>query len=67
MGGGAGGIGRWKWTTSKRMVWTVAFAAVTIVGSIYGAGLKTQQEYHHVWFPSIIIINKHSCMHTCSL
>ncbi|KAI0542705.1 hypothetical protein GGR58DRAFT_167759 [Xylaria digitata] len=34
-----------SWTTPKRMIWTGAFAAVTIVGSIYGAGLKTQQEY----------------------
>ncbi|ETS84778.1 hypothetical protein PFICI_02803 [Pestalotiopsis fici W106-1] len=31
--------------STKRIVWTVAFAAVTIVGAIYGAGLKTQQEY----------------------
>ncbi|KAI8627068.1 hypothetical protein F5Y19DRAFT_187798 [Xylariaceae sp. FL1651] len=31
--------------TVKRMIWTGAFAAVTIVGAIYGAGLKTQQEY----------------------
>ncbi|KAI0153829.1 hypothetical protein BJ166DRAFT_594964 [Pestalotiopsis sp. NC0098] len=30
---------------NKRVLWTVAFAAVTIVGAIYGAGLKTQQEY----------------------
>ncbi|KAI1351244.1 hypothetical protein F5Y01DRAFT_126991 [Xylaria sp. FL0043] len=37
--------GRGLWTTPKRMIWTGAFAAVTIVGSIYGAGLKTQQEY----------------------
>ncbi|OTA95423.1 hypothetical protein M434DRAFT_64359, partial [Hypoxylon sp. CO27-5] len=29
----------------KRIIWTGAFAAVTIVGAIYGAGLKTQQEY----------------------
>ncbi|KAI2634712.1 hypothetical protein GGS26DRAFT_589631 [Hypomontagnella submonticulosa] len=31
--------------SSKRLIWTAAFAAVTIVGAIYGAGLKTQQEY----------------------
>ncbi|TRX98468.1 hypothetical protein FHL15_000542 [Xylaria flabelliformis] len=37
---------RASWTTPKRMIWTGAFAAVTIVGTIYGAGLKTQQEYH---------------------
>ncbi|KAI0868884.1 hypothetical protein GGS24DRAFT_190656 [Hypoxylon argillaceum] len=37
---------RSAWTTPKRMIWTGAFAAVTIVGAIYGAGLKTQQEYH---------------------
>ncbi|KAI0548449.1 hypothetical protein F4679DRAFT_317282 [Xylaria curta] len=36
---------RGSWTTPKRMIWTGAFAAVTIVGTIYGAGLKTQQEY----------------------
>ncbi|EON98181.1 hypothetical protein UCRPA7_6298 [Phaeoacremonium minimum UCRPA7] len=29
----------------KRFIWTGAFAAVTVVGSIYGAGLKTQQEF----------------------
>ncbi|KAI0503013.1 hypothetical protein F5B22DRAFT_578193 [Xylaria bambusicola] len=37
--------GRGSWPTPKRMIWTGAFAAVTIVGTIYGAGLKTQQEY----------------------
>ncbi|KAI1108532.1 hypothetical protein F5Y14DRAFT_81555 [Nemania sp. NC0429] len=37
---------RGSWTTPKRLIWTGAFAAVTIVGSIYGVGLKTQQEYH---------------------
>ncbi|CAJ2503588.1 Uu.00g109820.m01.CDS01 [Anthostomella pinea] len=30
---------------TKRMIWTGAFAAVTFVGAVYGAGLKTQQEY----------------------
>ncbi|KAH9905348.1 hypothetical protein F4778DRAFT_802870 [Xylariomycetidae sp. FL2044] len=30
----------------RNLVWTGAFAAVTIVGAIYGAGLKTQQEYN---------------------
>ncbi|KAK3943973.1 hypothetical protein QBC46DRAFT_252945 [Diplogelasinospora grovesii] len=34
-----------SWPTWKRMVWTGAFAAVTFVGTIYGAGLKTQQEW----------------------
>ncbi|ORY67466.1 uncharacterized protein BCR38DRAFT_337093 [Pseudomassariella vexata] len=29
----------------KKLIWTGAFAAVTIVGSLYGAGLKTQREY----------------------
>ncbi|KAI0458508.1 hypothetical protein F5B21DRAFT_459980 [Xylaria acuta] len=36
---------RRSWTTPKRMIWTGAFAAVTIVGTIYGAGLKTQRDY----------------------
>ncbi|KAI0201829.1 hypothetical protein F4808DRAFT_99874 [Astrocystis sublimbata] len=46
-GAGAGGPGvRNSWTTPKRVIWTGAFAAVTIVGAIYGAGLKTRQEYH---------------------
>ncbi|KAI0434812.1 hypothetical protein F5Y09DRAFT_189310 [Xylaria sp. FL1042] len=36
---------RGAWTTPKRIIWTGAFAAVTVVGSIYGAGLKTQQDY----------------------
>ncbi|KAK8023959.1 hypothetical protein PG993_012025 [Apiospora rasikravindrae] len=31
--------------TVKRVIWTGAFAAVAIVGSIYGAGLKTKQEF----------------------
>ncbi|KAK4117646.1 hypothetical protein N656DRAFT_841276 [Canariomyces notabilis] len=31
-----------KW---KRILWTVCFAAVTITGTIYGAGLKTQQQW----------------------
>ncbi|KAI0600714.1 hypothetical protein F4775DRAFT_590273 [Biscogniauxia sp. FL1348] len=31
--------------TLKRMIWTGAFAAVGVVGAVYGAGLKTQQEY----------------------
>ncbi|KAI2639428.1 hypothetical protein GGS21DRAFT_488373 [Xylaria nigripes] len=34
-----------SWNMPKRMIWTGAFAAVTIVCSIYGAGLKAQQEY----------------------
>ncbi|KAI1080493.1 hypothetical protein F5B20DRAFT_589274 [Whalleya microplaca] len=29
----------------RTMIWTGAFAAVTAVGAIYGAGLRTQQEY----------------------
>lgn len=33
-------------TTPKRVIWTLAFAAVAAVSTIYGAGLKTQQEYH---------------------
>ncbi|KAJ9160851.1 hypothetical protein NKR19_g2862 [Coniochaeta hoffmannii] len=33
------------WPRYKRMVWTGAFAAVTFVGTIYGAGLKTRMEY----------------------
>ncbi|KAI0130593.1 hypothetical protein BJ170DRAFT_682041 [Xylariales sp. AK1849] len=32
-------------STVKRVIWTTAFAAVTVVGALYGAGLKTQQEY----------------------
>ncbi|KAI0162223.1 hypothetical protein GGR57DRAFT_453442 [Xylariaceae sp. FL1272] len=31
--------------TLKRVIWTGAFAAVTVVGAIYGAGLKSQQEF----------------------
>ncbi|KAF3061259.1 hypothetical protein GL218_02820 [Daldinia childiae] len=31
--------------TVKRLIWTGAFAAVTIVGAIYGAGLKTQSDF----------------------
>lgn len=27
------------------MIWTGAFAAITMVGTIYGAGLKTRVEY----------------------
>lgn len=34
--------------TVKRVIWTGAFAAVAIVGSIYGAGLKTKQEFQAV-------------------
>ncbi|KAI6089340.1 hypothetical protein F4821DRAFT_231773 [Hypoxylon rubiginosum] len=30
--------------TLRRLIYTGAFAAVTAVGAIYGAGLKTQQE-----------------------
>ncbi|KAL1836105.1 hypothetical protein VTJ49DRAFT_5565 [Mycothermus thermophilus] len=29
----------------RRIIWTVAFAAVIITGTIYGAGLKTQREW----------------------
>jgi hypothetical protein len=32
----------------RRIIWTVAFAAVIITGSIYGAGLKTQREWKQV-------------------
>ncbi|KAK3354491.1 hypothetical protein B0H65DRAFT_14892 [Neurospora tetraspora] len=31
-----------KW---KAAVWTLAFTAVTVTGTIYGAGLKTQKEW----------------------
>lgn len=30
--------------TVKRLIYTGAFAAVTVVGAIYGAGLKTRRE-----------------------
>ncbi|KAB5547016.1 hypothetical protein GE09DRAFT_197650 [Coniochaeta sp. 2T2.1] len=33
------------WPKYKRMVWTGAFAAITFMGTIYGAGLKTRMEY----------------------
>lgn len=63
-GGGAGGRGQQqgkgqeeaphqqsrpfpKW---KAAVWTVAFTAVTVTGTIYGAGLKTQKEWNQVIF-----------------
>jgi hypothetical protein len=36
------------WPRYKRMVWTGAFAAITFVGTIYGAGLKTRMEYKEV-------------------
>ncbi|RAL59078.1 hypothetical protein DID88_008996 [Monilinia fructigena] len=29
----------------KRIVWTGAIASITVVGTIYGAGLKTQGEH----------------------
>ncbi|KAL8383571.1 hypothetical protein RB595_010663 [Gaeumannomyces hyphopodioides] len=32
-------------TKVKRFIWAGSFAAITIVGTIYGAGLKSQQEY----------------------
>ncbi|KAI5921745.1 hypothetical protein F4810DRAFT_676651 [Camillea tinctor] len=31
--------------TLKRIAWTGAFAAIAVVGTVYGAGLRTQQEY----------------------
>ncbi|GAP89919.1 hypothetical protein SAMD00023353_4400230 [Rosellinia necatrix] len=37
---------RSSWTTPKRMIWTGAFAVVTIISAIYGAGLKAKQEFH---------------------
>ncbi|KAI1803703.1 hypothetical protein F4811DRAFT_523935 [Daldinia bambusicola] len=43
-GSPAGGVGV-SGTTLKRVVWTGAIAAVTIVGAIYGAGLKTRSEF----------------------
>lgn len=46
----AGATPRKLTPTIKRVIWTGAFAAVTFVGAIYGAGLKTQQEYKAVWF-----------------
>lgn len=39
------------WPRYKRIVWTGAFAAVTFVGTIYGAGLKTRREYKEVSLP----------------
>ena len=33
----------------KRIVLVGAFTAVTIAGTLYGAGLKTEQEMSEVW------------------
>ncbi len=32
----------------KRVVWATAFAAVTIVGTMYGANLKTERQVDSV-------------------
>ncbi len=37
----------------KRMIWAGAFAAVIFMGTIYGAGLKMQQEFNVVSLPSV--------------
>ncbi|KAK0723699.1 hypothetical protein B0T21DRAFT_414077 [Apiosordaria backusii] len=43
---GKGKTGKGKPTPKwKRLIWTGAFAATTFTGAIYGAGLKTQQEW----------------------
>ncbi|KAK3695576.1 hypothetical protein B0T22DRAFT_478219 [Podospora appendiculata] len=34
-----------SWPTWKRVLYTGVFAAVTFMGTIYGAGLKTQKEW----------------------
>ena len=36
-----------KW---KAAVWTLAFTAITVTGTIYGAGLKTRKEWEEVCF-----------------
>ena len=35
------------------MIWAGAFAAVIFMGTIYGAGLKMQQEFNVVSLPSV--------------
>lgn len=47
------------WPKYKRMVWTGAFAAVTFVGTIYGAGLKTKLEFKEV-YPSSNLVKAQS-------
>ncbi len=36
------------------MILTGAFAAVTVMGALYGAGLKTKQEWDEVTKPAIL-------------
>ena len=50
--GGGGGGGR----NFKRIIWTGAFAAIAFTGAIYGAGLKTQQEYKAVRTLSLLFL-----------
>ncbi|EKG17888.1 hypothetical protein MPH_04837 [Macrophomina phaseolina MS6] len=35
--------------TIRRIILTGAVTAITVTGALYGAGLKTQQEYQQVW------------------
>ncbi|EGZ78154.1 hypothetical protein NEUTE2DRAFT_49980 [Neurospora tetrasperma FGSC 2509] len=44
-----------KW---KAAVWTVAFTAVTVTGTIYGAGLKTQKEWNQLFKTKLEIEQK---------
>jgi hypothetical protein len=39
------------------MLYTATFTAVTVTGTIYGAGLKTQQEWQSVCFPPHSLIH----------
>lgn len=32
----------------RGIVWTGAITVVTVTGALYGAGLKTKQEFHQV-------------------
>ena len=51
--------------TVRRWIMTGAVAAITITGTIYGAGLKGQQDVKQVCF-AITILSSHTEIHACS-
>ena len=51
--------------TVRRWIMTGAVAAITITGTIYGAGLKGQQEVKQVCF-AITILSSHTEPYACS-
>lgn len=50
----------------RRWIMTGAITAITVTGAIYGADLKSRQEYKQVRYLLLILITAERSITTCS-